>query len=111
MKHVVKKDVHIWKDRFNVNHIIEQMETRHLFYTVRMIWNHSAPKELKLRPYQKYNFSEFYSHDYIAGCIRNMLTELLCRSDIKFSWRQEVEFMIGVATGTKVGRKFLKMDD
>lgn len=26
----------------------EKMETRHLFYTLRMIWNHSVPAELRV---------------------------------------------------------------
>jgi hypothetical protein len=38
----------MWKDDDDVFHDPERMETRHIFFTLRMIWNHSALKKCGL---------------------------------------------------------------
>ena len=72
----------MWRDRNGKFHAPGQMETRHLFYTLRMIWNHSAPKELQIAPFKKYSFSPFYTPEYIIRAVKELSKELGKRKDI-----------------------------
>ena len=71
----------MWRDRHRNYHHPTQMETHHLFYTLRMIWNHSAPSRMKIRPYRKYRFSFFYSNEYMLQAVKHLLKELNSRSN------------------------------
>ncbi len=59
------------------------METRHLFFTVCMVWNHHMPEELRTHNYQKYVFSNFYSERYLKTSISIMLPLLPKRNDLE----------------------------
>lgn len=58
----------------------KDMTTRHLFYTLRMIWNHTVPEHMKFKPYIRYVFPEFYSNQYMILAVRYMMKELLSRT-------------------------------
>ena len=60
----------------------KQMATRHLFYTLRMIWNHSMPKEARIEPYRRYRFGERHSPEYLKVAIVAIGTELAARDDL-----------------------------
>ena len=79
-----KKLCHIfkWRDRKGNFHAPRDMETHHLFFTLRMIWNHSAPEELKILPYKKYAFSSFYTPQYVREAVRYLCRELSLRTDL-----------------------------
>jgi len=68
-----------WRDRNGDFHDVAKMETRHLFYTVRMIWNHTVPDFLKLRPYIEYTFNPFYTPEYMYNAVEAILNELASR--------------------------------
>ena len=81
-----REDYKVWKgfqwlDQYGQRHYPKNMETRHLFYTLRMIWNHSAPEELKLKPYIKHTFSTFYTPEYMRNAIKALMAELSKRDD------------------------------
>ena len=76
----------VWKDQRNQFHVPCHMATRHLFFTLRMIWNHSVPYGLQLRPFKMYTFSSYYTRDYILQAIKCLSAELLTRDDIDPSW-------------------------
>lgn len=80
-----------WRGRDGNYYAPADMETRHLFYTIRMIWNHKMP--LKLEPYIKYRFSEFYTDDYMKQALRAMVPELAKRKDIETQFRSELKVM------------------
>ena len=82
-----------WKDSQGNLHYPEDMETRHLFFTFRMIWNHSMPEEYKLHPYRKHSFSGFYSYEYIKKSLYNISAELFMRKDIAPHWQSQLEYM------------------
>lgn len=86
-----------WKDRENNFYYIHEMITRHLFYTVRMVWNHSAPEHMKLTPYHKYKFSKFYSQRYMRTAVQCMIGELKKRKDIRAIWRSDISRMLSTA--------------
>ena len=81
-----------WRDRRGRHHPIQNMETRHLFYVVRMIWNHTVP--MKLQPYRKYIFNDFYTREYMINSIKHMLPELCERDDIKEDWALDLRAML-----------------
>lgn len=82
-----------WKTQNDEFLYPSDMETRHLFFTVRMIWNHSAPPALKLLPYREYSFGPHYTPEYMVKAVRNILYELMRRSDIKEEWKSQINFM------------------
>ena len=83
-----------WRTRNNEFILPEEMETRHLFFTIRMIWNHSAPANLKLNPYHKYRFNSFYTSSYMKEAVENMIKELKKRKDVKLRWKYDLAHMI-----------------
>jgi hypothetical protein len=70
-----------------------EMETRHLFYTIRMIWNHSMPEDALLRPFQAYTFGTPYTEDYMRRAIKALFPVLMGRADIEPKFRAQIEFM------------------
>jgi len=68
-----------WRDRNGVFHPINTMETRHLYYTLLMIWNHSAPEHLKYRPFNEYTFNSFYTAEYFLEAVKAIVPELQTR--------------------------------
>lgn len=82
-----------WKDREDNYYLPHKMETRHLFYTFRMIWNHSMPNDAKIYPYHEYRFGSFYTTEYMMVAARRMFNELLIREDIPENFIAQLEFM------------------
>jgi len=88
-----------WRDRAGEMHAPERMETRHVFFTLRMIWNHSAPEHLKLRPFRRYSgFPARYSPDYVRRAIRALIAEASRRDDLRPEWAAELRWMVETAT-------------
>ncbi len=82
-----------WKESNGPDHVPSEMETRHLFYTLRMIWNHTMPESVRFHPYQHYAFSAFYTPEYLQQAIHFIGHELLNRPDIKPKWQAELASM------------------
>lgn len=82
-----------WRDRKGNFHNPQDMHTRHLFYIVRMIWNHSAPYALRLRPYKSYYFTEFYTPEYMITAIKVLFPELMNRSNRLPFMNMDIELM------------------
>jgi hypothetical protein len=81
----------LWRARDGVRHPITGMETRHLFHTVRMIWNHHMPPEARSTKYKRYHFGSFYTTAYLGEAIRRMIPELMQRDDLQSDWRAEID--------------------
>lgn len=84
-----------WRDRQGGFHDPRSMDTRHLFHSVSMIWNHVMPPEAATHDFQRYSFSSFYTDDYMRSAVRAMLPELLGRDDLTAAWRRRIKFMRG----------------
>lgn len=93
-----------WKTRTHDFLKPEDMTTHHVFFTLRMIWNHRMPEEARLRPYNQYVFSDFYSDRYLELSIRNLALELAQRPDLLPEWKAILEQMITYlkTAGTKL---------
>jgi len=79
-----------WKDRNNNFYKVTEMETRHLYFTLRMIWNHVCPEELQLKPFKKYKFGKFYTQKYIEEAVYHLSRELSTRRDIPMTWLKDL---------------------
>lgn len=82
-----------WRDTKGQFHEPATMETRHLFYTLRMIWNHSMPESVRLRPYRHYDFGPFYTAEYLQHALLHIGRELLQRSDLRPDWKADLAHM------------------
>lgn len=80
-----------WKDRMDKLHYVDEMETRHLFYTLRMIWNHTMPAEARSESFHPYRFSSFYTVEYMENAIRAIARELAGRKDMRKEWQDELD--------------------
>lgn len=74
------------------------METRHLYFTVRMIWNHTVPEQFKLRPFNEYIFPPIYTTEFMAEALKHMLCELAVRKDLPEHWAQNLNYMVKTAS-------------
>lgn len=87
-----------WKDRKDNFHIPELMETRHLFMTLVMIWNHTMPADAVIDrsgdwKHHRYNLSNFYDPNYLSLAIGNLARELFKRKDLEPAWLATLQRM------------------
>jgi hypothetical protein len=81
-----------WRDRQGNFHHPGEMESRHIFHTVAMIWNHTMP--IKTRPdYQRYEFGPYYTKDYLKLSVVMLVKELFRRDDLKPEWMATLDMM------------------
>lgn len=60
----------------------KDMRTGHIFNTIKMIWNHSAPDELLFEPFRHYHFGSFYNPTYLTQAVAALSYELAKRHDL-----------------------------
>lgn len=72
-------------------HYVTDMATSHLFFVIRMIWNHSCPPHLQLRPFRLYDIR--LPPDYLAEIAPVIYDELLRRSDLAQHLQRQLDFM------------------
>ena len=71
----------IWIDQMGIPHTMESMTTHHLFYSIRMIWNHIVPLELQVKPFKQYNLSSRFTEKFCKRAVNALLAELKTRDD------------------------------
>jgi hypothetical protein len=81
-----------WRDRTGQLHLVKRMETRHLFYTLRMIWNHTMPASARL-PGNLYSFGPTYTRQYMIDAISAIVPELAQRKDMTPHWTAQLNRM------------------
>jgi hypothetical protein len=82
-----------WRDRTGKFHRPEDMETRHLFYTLRMIWNHTMPEGYQTQYRNHYIFTSFYTEAYMVEAVYAVGNELFSRNDLTPSMKNTLDFM------------------
>lgn len=70
-----------WKCNDGRRLTVQEMETKHLFNTIKMIWNHCCPANLQLTPFKQWNLN--IEPNYAKHGVQLMLEELATRKDIK----------------------------
>ena len=72
----------------------KEMETSHLFYTLRMIWNHVMPPTKKVGgTTRRYEFGPFYTTEYMKEAVRRIGHELSRRNDLEPWMREQLDAM------------------
>ncbi len=66
----------VWRNRDGQLFAVKDMKTKHLFHTLRLIWNHLAPVTMKIHPFSNYKYPSYYTDDYLAKAVRVMFHEL-----------------------------------
>lgn len=79
-----------WRDSHGKYRRVDQMVTRHLFFTLRMIWNHPMPEEARSPFYNHYRFPAIYTAEYMKDAIRFICRELFTRTDLEPDWKFEL---------------------
>ncbi|NML34544.1 hypothetical protein [Paraburkholderia antibiotica] len=79
-----------WRDSKGEFHYPANMETRHLFYTLRMIWNNFMPADARVGAVKLYEFGRFYTRDYLKQAIYRIAEELAKRDDMRPEWAAQL---------------------
>ena len=83
----------IWRERGGNLVSVFEMETSHLFYTLRMIWNNTCPPILRVGKVKLYEFSDYYTTEYLRDAVKVMYAEIKQRSDIRADWYGELSII------------------
>lgn len=84
------KEMFKWKPNGAEEIAVSEMETRHLWFTLKMIWNHTMPEQHKFHPYKKYAFGPRYTTEYMLEAVSEILKVLKDRKDIQKNWLKEM---------------------
>lgn len=71
-----------WRAKTGVFYAPRNMKTSHVFFTLKMIWNHSTPEHMHIVPFKSYRFSDYYTIGYMTKAVRHLSKELAKRSDL-----------------------------
>jgi len=82
-----------------------KMKTRHLFHTLRMIWNHKMPECAKITPYNQYEFSAYYTDEYLKKSIFHLSQELGKRNDMTSIQKYELGQMVAYLSRNQLALK------
>lgn len=98
-----------WRDRRGILHRVDDMETKHMFHVVRMVWDHSMPSGHQTSFPRRYRFPEFYTEAYMALTVRLMLPTLFVRRDLTPEMLYWLQFMHDRLKGNPLQIPFVKM--
>lgn len=68
------------------------MDTRHLFHTVRMIWNNTMPEPVPDNP-KFYNFGPQYTNQYLKTALVVLFRELTGRKNLTHKMQTQLNWM------------------
>lgn len=74
-----------WRTQQDEFLLPKNMGTRHLYHTLRMIYNHTVPAVDRIPPFKHYSFGPFYTTEYIREAVYHLGIELSTR-DIRLDW-------------------------
>ena len=103
------KRIWYWRSSNGIRHRPHEMETKYLFYVLKMLWNHFMPEEARIEPYVERHFGKAYPEEYLREAIQKIGRELLTRRDMYKAHRREFERMLNWTIITETGiEKFIK---
>lgn len=84
----------VWLDNSLHPHDPAEMDTRHLFNVVSMIWNHGMPDDAATHDYVRYHFPRStHGPAYLRLAICKMLPILLRRDNLTAGMLARLDFM------------------
>lgn len=87
-------DSFIWKTKDGRLLKPADMDTTHIFNTIKMLWNHTAPESMKIQPYIFYADISSWSHDKIRDAVINFAGEIINRKDLTIKQKSDFEIML-----------------
>lgn len=98
-----------WKTQTGQKIPIKSMQTSHLFFSIRMLWNHFCPVEYRILPYKEYKIN--MSREYIVSRTHALLIELSTRDPMELTpqQRKEMTFMLLCRQKLKLERDIKKL--
>jgi hypothetical protein len=82
-----------WRESNGKFHYPANMHTRHLFFTLRMIWNNFMPARMRVGAVTLYDFTGRYTRDYLKEAIYRIADELSRRDDMTAEWSAQLAAM------------------
>lgn len=79
------------------------METRHLVYSLRMIWNHLCPEQLRVPGGNRWGGIERMGAEYLRTAVVAMMKTALQRKDLT---KEYTSILNGIANGMQSLREF-----
>lgn len=83
-----------WRTKGGEFYKPHNMTTHHLFFTIRMIWNHSVPEHMQIKPFKKYILSDFYDREYLIKAVYNLALELSTRDDLTSYYKESIKVIL-----------------
>lgn len=70
---------------------LNTLDTCHLFYTLRLVWNSMMPRPLSLGTYKSVLFRpDLYNSEYWSKCLPVMFEELYSRTDLPARYKEQL---------------------
>lgn len=82
-----------WRDRNGRWFFPSDMETRHVFHTIKMIWNNFMPDHMAFSDARFYHFGPTYSLGYLKMALVNLWAELEKRNNLTWGQLNQLEIM------------------
>jgi hypothetical protein len=84
-----------WLDADGNPHLLANMETSHLYYTLRMVWNHIVPIDVSISPRKEYDFSlnKSYTISYFKLSAKEILCEINQRNNLSNNFRENIRYI------------------
>lgn len=84
----------LWRTHSEGDIAPAQMQTTHLFFTLRMIWNHAMPSSMNVgRNIKRWTFGARHDGRYMRSAIVHIGAELFARSDLPAWMQRELDEM------------------
>jgi hypothetical protein len=81
----------LWRTKDSHQFIaVWDMNTKHVFYTLLMIWNHSAPEDAQIWFRHRYVFDSFYTPEYMLQAFNALYHEIKTREDLGYKMSEVV---------------------
>lgn len=87
------KSPFIWITRKGEVQYVDEMATPHIFYALRMLFNHAVPPAFRIGDFKRYPELEEWSNDYKLDAQKAFLTELKLRDDLESELQYELDDM------------------
>lgn len=85
---------YVWRDAYQNSYLLCDMETDHLFYTLKMAWNQMVEEKYHIQPFKEYDFLGMYSNEYFKEGIYAIIKELRNREDLFDDFKPHIKFII-----------------
>lgn len=91
---IVVKGEFRWLTRDGTRYRPDEMATHHLFYTLRVLWNHLVPARYVILPLNSYAFGPEYTSEYLRDALFYLYEEAHARKVVSPRLQKQLAFMM-----------------